>query len=80
MRLMRFSARLLRRRFSLYSRDPTPDEVEEITNRLGGDRSWYRVDLVVQGVVGQAGFSEPHLHGPAGRHLHVKMQARATSV
>jgi len=54
----------------------TPDGVEEITNRLGDDRSWYRVDLAVEGVIGQAGFPEPHLHGPAGRHLHGEQEAR----
>ena len=77
MGLMLFSTRLLHRPFSLLQDGrTTPDGVEEITNRLGDVRSWYRVDLAAKGVIGQAGFKEPHLHGPAGRNLHHQMEAR----
>jgi len=79
--LMRFSSRLLRRRFSLMQDGRTaPDGVEEITKRLGDDRSWYRVDLAVQGVIGQAGFKEPHLHPGPARHLHHEMADRLAAV
>lgn len=37
------------------------------------------VDLAVQGVIVQAGFREPHLHGPAGRHLHHEKDLRPSA-
>ncbi len=79
---MKFSDRLLARHFDLLytGDDENPDGADCLARRLeltgmdgkpmGSDRSWYRVDLALQGVVRQGGFAEPHLHGPAGRHLH----------
>jgi hypothetical protein len=67
--LMRFSSRLLRRRFSLMQDGRTTvDGVEEITNRLGDDRRWYRIDLAVP---------PPRAGGPARRSLNAEGRAAA---
>jgi len=70
---MKFGAGLLQRQFSqLVTDDTSPDGAQLIAERLGDNRSWRRVDLAVYGVIG----GEPHLHGPAGRHLHLEMNQR----
>jgi hypothetical protein len=97
--LMKFSAALLKRHFSpLYTGNEEPDGAELLAQVIGSDRHWYKVDLALFTVIGQAttrrgpdinahlvgvealdalrpdGTLEPHLHGPAARHLHHEME------
>jgi hypothetical protein len=44
-------------------------QIAMLAQALAEDKSWYRIDLCLYPVIRLGGFSEPHLHGPVGRHL-----------
>jgi hypothetical protein len=56
--LMRFSSALIER---------VP--VAGLAGAMGQDKRWQRLDLCLYPVIRTGGFADPHLHGPAGRHL-----------
>ncbi len=77
---MKFSAALTRTHFGMaVGGDDEPNGPETLAQMceqtgingrpMGANRSWRGLDLRLYSMLGTAGFTEPHLHGPAGRHL-----------
>lgn len=67
--LMKFSRELLARHFE--QTDPssdTPDGPKMFAAMLDDNRHWQRIDFAIYNVL-HFHYPQPHLHGPAGRHL-----------
>jgi hypothetical protein len=74
---MRFRSELLTRRYAQVETGRyDPDGAQMLAEVLDDNKSWRRVDLALYTVLRMGGFTEPHLHGPSGRHLSVEMEAR----
>ena len=74
---MQFRSELLVRHYAqLETGSYEPDGATLLAEVLGENKSWRRVDLALYTVLRMGGFTEPHLHGPSGRHLSMEMDAR----
>jgi hypothetical protein len=74
---MRFRSELLGRHFAqVHTGTYEPDGAKLLAQVLGENKSWRRLDLGLYDVLRMVGLTEPHLHGPSGRHLSIEMNAR----